>query len=113
MFFIPCLGFLQGMSMPAGMVPMVKRPAVADSKSGIPMYQPGTGTTAYQQAALAAMQLQQPFVPVTSEFSAHPCIVFSFISATCFLYCLIFNYAIVCLFCMPFYLFHVCPQAAN
>ncbi len=61
---------LQGMSAGVpGVVPMVKRPAVADSKSGIPMYQPGTGTAAYQQAALAAMQLQQqPFVPVTSEY---------------------------------------------
>lgn len=55
-------------SMP-GMVPMVKRPAVADNKSGIPMYQPaGTNTAAYQQAALA-MQLQQaPYVPVTSTY---------------------------------------------
>ena len=57
---------LQGMSVP-GMVPMVKRAAVADNKSGIPMYQPGTGAAAYQQAALAAMHMQQPFVPVTSE----------------------------------------------
>lgn len=56
---------LQGM---AGMVPMVKRPATIDSKSGIPMYQPNApSATAYQQA-LAAMQLQQqqPFVPVST-----------------------------------------------
>jgi len=60
-----------GMSAMPGMMPMVKRPAVADSKSGIPMYQPATSNTAaYQQAALA-MQLQQaPYVPVT--LAGHP-----------------------------------------
>lgn len=47
-----------------GMIPYNKRPAV--EKSGVPVYQPGT--TAYQQAL--AMQLQQPFVPVT--FAGHP-----------------------------------------
>jgi hypothetical protein len=48
------------------MVPMVKRPATVDGKSGIPMYQPGSAS-AYQQA-LAAMQLQQQYVPaVTSK----------------------------------------------
>lgn len=47
-----------------GMIPYSKRPAV--EKSGLPVYQPGT--TAYQQAL--AMQLQQPFVPVT--FAGHP-----------------------------------------
>ena len=64
--------FLQGMSTMPGMMPMVKRPAVADSKSGIPMYQPATNNTAaYQQAAIA-MQLQQAapnYVPVTREYS--------------------------------------------
>ena len=65
----PCRWFLQGMSAVPGMVPMVKRQAVADNKSGIPMYQPGAGTTAYQQAALAAMSIQQPFVPVTSQYT--------------------------------------------
>ena len=64
------LVILQGMSAVPGMVPMVKRQAVADNKSGIPMYQPGAGTTAYQQAAIAAMSLQQqPFVPVTSQYT--------------------------------------------
>jgi len=57
--------YLQGMSAVPGVgMPIMKRPAMAD-KSGIPMYQPG-GAAAYQQAALAAMSLQQqPFVPVT------------------------------------------------
>lgn len=61
--------FQQQMGMP-GMVPVVKRPAVADNKSGVPVYQPSTNTAAYQQAALAAMQMQQPFVPVT--IAGHP-----------------------------------------
>ncbi|GBM54049.1 hypothetical protein AVEN_220610-1 [Araneus ventricosus] len=43
-----------------GIVPYAKRAAV--DKSGLPVYQP-TGA-AYQQAL--AMQVQQPFVPVTS-----------------------------------------------
>lgn len=49
----------------AGMMPMMKRPAL-DNKSGIPMYQPNA--SAYQQAALAAMQLQQQqfAVPVST-----------------------------------------------
>jgi len=48
-----------------GMVPVMKRPAL-DNKSGMPMYQPNPAA-AYQQAALAAMQLQQPpFVPVST-----------------------------------------------
>eukprot|EP00106_Octopus_bimaculoides_P010300 XP_014777742.1 PREDICTED: muscleblind-like protein 2 [Octopus bimaculoides] len=41
--------------------PYAKRVAVADSKSGVPVYQPGN--VAYQQAL--AMQLQQPYLPVT------------------------------------------------
>ncbi|GAB6019839.1 hypothetical protein CHUAL_001380 [Chamberlinius hualienensis] len=48
-----------------GMIPYTKRPAI--EKSGLPVYQPST-TAAYQQAL--AMQLQQPFVPVT--FAGHP-----------------------------------------
>ncbi len=64
------MSLLQGMSAVPGMVPMVKRQAVADNKSGIPMYQPGMGTTAYQQAALASLSLQQqPYVPVTSHYT--------------------------------------------
>ncbi|XP_064639713.1 muscleblind-like protein 2a isoform X11 [Lineus longissimus] len=62
-----------GMPPLPGMVPYVKRPAMADAKSGLPMYQPGSGSAAaYQQAALAAMQLQQgqAFVPVS--FAGHP-----------------------------------------
>jgi len=59
----PHISASEGMSMP-GMVPMMKRPAM-DSKSGIPMYQPHSQSQAaaahYQQAALAAMQLHQPF----------------------------------------------------
>ncbi|XP_067118690.1 protein muscleblind-like isoform X5 [Centruroides vittatus] len=47
-----------------GMVPYTKRPAL--DKSGIPVYQPSTA--AYQQAL--AMQVQQPFVPVS--FAGHP-----------------------------------------
>jgi len=50
-----------------GIVPYAKRAAV--DKSGLPVYQP-TGA-AYQQAL--AMQVQQPFVPVT--FAGHPAAV--------------------------------------
>ncbi|XP_015910677.1 muscleblind-like protein 1 isoform X2 [Parasteatoda tepidariorum] len=50
-----------------GIVPYAKRAAV--DKSGLPVYQP-TGA-AYQQAL--AMQVQQPFVPVT--FAGHPATV--------------------------------------
>ena len=52
------------------MVPIVKRPATLDGKTGIPMYQP-TNNHAYQQA-LAAMQLQQQYIPaVSSEYCEH------------------------------------------
>jgi hypothetical protein len=66
-----------GMNSVPGMVPMVKRPAVADSTSGIPVYQPGggAGAAAYQQAALAAMQLQQQYLPAQSysiPVAGHP-----------------------------------------
>ncbi|XP_064455707.1 muscleblind-like protein 2a isoform X11 [Ornithodoros turicata] len=47
-----------------GIVPYTKRPAL--DKSGVPVYQPST--TAYQQAL--ALQMQQPFVPVS--FTGHP-----------------------------------------
>ncbi|XP_032452837.1 uncharacterized protein LOC100120957 isoform X4 [Nasonia vitripennis] len=47
-----------------GMVPY-KRPA--GDKSGVPVYQP-TGATTYQQL----MQLQQPFVPVSCEYTGTP-----------------------------------------
>ncbi|XP_026823816.1 mRNA decay activator protein ZFP36L3 isoform X5 [Ooceraea biroi] len=47
-----------------GMVPY-KRPAA--DKSGVPVYQP-TGATTYQQL----MQLQQPFVPVSCEYTGTP-----------------------------------------
>ncbi|KOC70154.1 hypothetical protein WH47_08415 [Habropoda laboriosa] len=47
-----------------GMVPY-KRPA--GDKSGMPVYQP-TGATTYQQL----MQLQQPFVPVSCEYTGTP-----------------------------------------
>ncbi|XP_033759802.1 muscleblind-like protein 1 isoform X5 [Pecten maximus] len=46
-----------------GVIPY-KRVAVADGKSGLPMYHPGANF-AYQQA-LTAMQLQQQYVPATS-----------------------------------------------
>ncbi|XP_021362054.1 muscleblind-like protein 1 isoform X5 [Mizuhopecten yessoensis] len=46
-----------------GVIPY-KRVAVADGKSGLPMYHPGANF-AYQQA-LQAMQLQQQYVPATS-----------------------------------------------
>lgn len=60
------------MSGVPGVTQYVKRPAVMDNKSGIPVYQPGTGTTAYQQA-LAAMQLQQQqqtYIPVACKYNA-------------------------------------------
>uniref|UniRef100_A0A131YMF5 Muscleblind n=1 Tax=Rhipicephalus appendiculatus TaxID=34631 RepID=A0A131YMF5_RHIAP len=47
-----------------GLVPYTKRPAL--DKSGVPVYQPSA--TAYQQAL--ALQMQQPFVPVS--FTGHP-----------------------------------------
>lgn len=47
-----------------GIVPYTKRPAL--DKSGVPVYQPSA--TAYQQAL--ALQMQQPFVPVS--FTGHP-----------------------------------------
>ncbi|KAG5899164.1 hypothetical protein JTB14_028999 [Gonioctena quinquepunctata] len=50
-------------AFPAGMVPY-KRPAA--DKSGVPVYQPNA--TTYQQL----MQLQQPFVPVSCEYSTSP-----------------------------------------
>ncbi|XP_069104612.1 muscleblind-like protein isoform X9 [Argopecten irradians] len=46
-----------------GVIPY-KRVAVADGKSGLPMYHPGANF-AYQQA-LTAMQLQQQYMPATS-----------------------------------------------
>jgi muscleblind protein len=54
-------------TVPGSMVPMVKRSAVADSKSGMPIGYPAAQQTSSYQQALAAMQLQQqqPFVPVT------------------------------------------------
>ncbi len=60
--FVPAF---QGVGGVPGMVPLVKRTAVSDGKGGLPVYQPSSGTTAYQQAL--AMQLQQPYAPVTSE----------------------------------------------
>ncbi|XP_022245428.1 muscleblind-like protein 2 isoform X1 [Limulus polyphemus] len=48
-----------------GMIPFTKRPVL--DKSGIPVFQP-SAASAYQQAL--AMQVQQPFVPVT--FAGHP-----------------------------------------
>ncbi|XP_021362056.1 muscleblind-like protein 1 isoform X7 [Mizuhopecten yessoensis] len=48
-----------------GVIPY-KRVAVADGKSGLPMYHPGANF-AYQQA-LQAMQLQQQYVPATSFY---------------------------------------------
>jgi muscleblind protein len=58
--------YFQG-TVPGSMVPMVKRSAVADSKSGMPIGYPTAQQTSSYQQALAAMQLQQqqPFVPVT------------------------------------------------
>jgi len=52
-----------------GMVPVVKRPATMENKSGMPMYQPAAANQAAYQQALAAMQLQgqAPFVPVTRK----------------------------------------------
>ena len=53
--------------MPTMVPAMVKRHAV-DNKSGMPMYQPSTGSAAYQQAALAMQLQQQQFAPVTREY---------------------------------------------
>lgn len=66
--------FLQGAAtagpgMPT-MIPVIKRSAMTDSKYGVPVYhQPAA--LAYQQMALAALQLQPPaYVPYT--FTGHP-----------------------------------------
>ncbi|XP_074032601.1 splicing regulator muscleblind isoform X3 [Leptinotarsa decemlineata] len=50
-------------AFPAGMVPYKR---TAADKSGVPVYQPNA--TTYQQL----MQLQQPFVPVSCEYSTSP-----------------------------------------
>ncbi|XP_018562460.1 uncharacterized protein LOC108904398 isoform X11 [Anoplophora glabripennis] len=55
--------YYDNFAFPAGMVPY-KRPAA--DKSGVPVYQPNA--TTYQQL----MQLQQPFVPVSCEYSTSP-----------------------------------------
>ncbi len=55
-----------GMSAyPAGTT-LVKRAALADMKSGLPVYQPAVAASPYQQAAaLAALQYQPTFVPMS------------------------------------------------
>ncbi|XP_074657674.1 uncharacterized protein LOC141910780 isoform X4 [Tubulanus polymorphus] len=59
-----------GMTGMPGMVPMMKRPAVADAKSGLPVYQPASNVAAYQQAlAVAQLQQGQGYVPVS--FTGH------------------------------------------
>lgn len=75
---------LDGVGLPTGAYPglTAKRPAVADSKSGLPVYQPAGITNAAAAAAAAAyhglttMQLptgQQAFIPTmpTSTFVGH------------------------------------------
>ena len=54
-------------NLPSGMVPLMKRQAV-DNKSvnGVPMFQP-SAATAYQPA-VPAMQVHQPYGPVTREY---------------------------------------------
>ncbi|XP_074657672.1 uncharacterized protein LOC141910780 isoform X2 [Tubulanus polymorphus] len=64
---VPCTCGMTGMP---GMVPMMKRPAVADAKSGLPVYQPASNVAAYQQAlAVAQLQQGQGYVPVS--FTGH------------------------------------------
>ncbi|KAK2150948.1 hypothetical protein LSH36_381g02002 [Paralvinella palmiformis] len=59
-----------------GMVPIVKRTATIDGKSGIPVYQPTAGSTSAYQQALAAMQLQpQQYVPAVTSESFPPIII--------------------------------------
>lgn len=48
-----------------GMVPMVKRPAVADSKSGLPVYPTGSPAT---NPYLAGVGVQQ-YVPVSRAYT--------------------------------------------
>ena len=56
-----------------GMIPY-KRVAVADTKSGLPVYQPGAANIASYQQAIAAMHLQQQlagqqqYVPVACKY---------------------------------------------
>ncbi|XP_074032645.1 splicing regulator muscleblind isoform X11 [Leptinotarsa decemlineata] len=55
--------YYDNFAFPAGMVPYKR---TAADKSGVPVYQPNA--TTYQQL----MQLQQPFVPVSCEYSTSP-----------------------------------------
>lgn len=64
--------YFQSVNPMPGMVPIVKRAATIDGKSGIPVYQPTAGSTSAYQQALAAMQLQpQPYVPAVT-IAGHP-----------------------------------------
>ncbi|KAI0243079.1 hypothetical protein LSAT2_008867 [Lamellibrachia satsuma] len=51
-----------------GMMPMVKRPAFTDVKSGMPVYTAGTGTNAYQH--LVTLQPSGYTTPVA--LAGHP-----------------------------------------
>ena len=53
-----------------GVLPLLKRPALVDAKSGLPVYQQVATPAAYPHAAtFSAMQFQKhQFVPITSRF---------------------------------------------
>jgi len=53
-----------------GMMPMVKRPAFTDVKSGMPVYTAGTGNNAYQH--LVTLQ-PSGYTPVAREYPLALC----------------------------------------
>lgn len=64
-----CVFRFQGVN--AGMLPFLKRPALVDAKSGLPVYrQIAAASSAYPQApTFSAVQFQKPqYVPITSRF---------------------------------------------
>lgn len=59
--------YYKGMSAMPGMMPYLKRPALIDAKSGLPVYRQYATATAYPQGTtFSAVQYQKPqFVPIT------------------------------------------------
>jgi len=64
--------------MASGMMPVLKRPALVDAKTGLPVYRQLTGATSYPQMATinAMQQIQpQPFISFPSKTAAHRCML--------------------------------------
>ena len=62
-----CVQSVGGMSAYPGTLPLVKRTALADFKSGLPVYQPSAAaaTASPYQQALTAIQYQPTYVPMS------------------------------------------------